>query len=80
MMHTGCISLSGAQEDPALPDSTPTWKSPTPNVVRGHILFAFGVALALALAWHLQDTLTLVYVSALFAVVLSPVVNRIMRL
>ena len=34
--------------------------------------------LALALAWRLRDVLTLIYVSALFAVVLMPVVNRIM--
>jgi predicted PurR-regulated permease PerM len=34
--------------------------------------------IALALAWRLRDVLTLIYVSALFAVVLMPVVNRIM--
>ncbi len=34
--------------------------------------------LALALAWRLRDVLTLIYVSALFAVVLMPIVNRIM--
>jgi len=34
---------------------------------------------ALALAWVLRDVLLLVYVSALFAVVLMPVVNGIMR-
>jgi predicted PurR-regulated permease PerM len=37
------------------------------------------VALALALAWELRDVLLLVYVSALFAVVLMPVVNGIVR-
>lgn len=46
---------------------------------RGNILFAFGVALALALAWELRDVLLLVYVSALFAVVLMPAVNGIVR-
>ena len=46
---------------------------------RGNILFAFSVALALALAWELRDVLLLVYVSALFAVVLMPVVNGIVR-
>jgi predicted PurR-regulated permease PerM len=45
--------------------------------VRSHILFAFGVAVALALAWKLRDVLMLIYVSALFAVVLMPVVNSI---
>jgi predicted PurR-regulated permease PerM len=34
--------------------------------------------LALALAWRLRDVLTLIYVSALFAVVLMPVVRSIM--
>ena len=48
--------------------------------VRGHILFAFGVALLLALAWRLRSVLELVYVSALFAVVLMPVVQNIMQL
>ena len=50
------------------------------NVVRGHILFAFGVALALALAWKLRGVLEIVYVSALFAVVLMPVLQQIMSL
>ncbi len=49
----------------------------TPSDIRGHILFAVAVLLALALAWRLRDVLTLIYVSALFAVVLMPVVNRI---
>jgi len=48
------------------------------NDIRGHILFAVAVLIALALAWRLRNVLTLIYVSALFAVVLMPVVNRIM--
>ncbi|MGA8938560.1 MAG: AI-2E family transporter, partial [Acidobacteriaceae bacterium] len=48
------------------------------STVRGYILFAFAIALALALAWHLRLILELVYVSALFAVVLSPIVEKIM--
>jgi predicted PurR-regulated permease PerM len=48
--------------------------------VRGYILFAFAVALGLALAWRLRAVLELVYVSALFAVVLMPMVQRIMLL
>ncbi|QMV19517.1 AI-2E family transporter [Granulicella sp. 5B5] len=48
--------------------------------VRGHILFAFAVALGLMLAWRLRSVLELVYVSALFAVVLMPIVQRIMLL
>jgi predicted PurR-regulated permease PerM len=46
--------------------------------VRSHILFTICVLLALALAWELRKVLLLVYVSALFAVVLTPVVNGIM--
>ncbi len=48
--------------------------------MRGHILFAVGVLLLLVLAWRLRSVLELVYVSALFAVVLMPVVQRIMKL
>lgn len=48
------------------------------SVVRGHILFAIGVLLLLALAFTLRKELLILYVSALFAVVLMPVVKRIM--
>jgi predicted PurR-regulated permease PerM len=48
--------------------------------VRGNILFAFAVAVALYTAWHLIDVLEIIYVSALFAVVLMPVMRSIMRL
>jgi predicted PurR-regulated permease PerM len=57
------------------PTSTPT--DQTRSDIRGHILFAIAVLLALALAWRLRDVLVLIYVSALFAVVLMPVVNNI---
>lgn len=42
--------------------------------IRRNILFAFGVALVLYLAWLLRHVLLLLYVSALFAVVLQPLV------
>lgn len=45
--------------------------------LRGDILFGFGVAIALALAWLLRDVLGLLYVSAMAAVVLTPVVRAI---
>jgi predicted PurR-regulated permease PerM len=48
--------------------------------VRGNILFFFAVILGLLLAWRLRAVLELVYVSALFAVVLMPVVQRVMNL
>jgi predicted PurR-regulated permease PerM len=54
------------------------WQDKTRHV-RGLILFAFAVGLGLALAWRLRSVLELVYVSALFAVVLMPMVQHIMR-
>lgn len=45
--------------------------------VRSHILFAFAIGLALYLAWLLRHVLLLLYVSALFAVVLNPLVCTI---
>lgn len=51
-----------------------------PQSPRTNILFAFGVALALYTAWHVLDVLVLIYVSALFAVVLMPVMRGIMKL
>ena len=48
--------------------------------MRGHILFFFAVLLGLALAWKLRSVLELVYVSALFAVVLMPVVQHVQDL
>jgi len=42
---------------------------------RGPIVFAFGLALALYVAWIIRDALVLLYVSALLAVVISPAVR-----
>jgi predicted PurR-regulated permease PerM len=47
---------------------------------RDDIIFTFGLALAAYLAWFLRDVLMLLYVGALFAVVLMPVIRGIMRL
>ncbi len=47
---------------------------------RSTVLFAFGVAIALYLSWLLHDVLLVIYVSALFAVVLMPLVRVIMKL
>jgi predicted PurR-regulated permease PerM len=46
----------------------------------GDILFAFGVLVALYTAWHVRSELVLIYVSALFAVVLMPVLRVITKL
>jgi predicted PurR-regulated permease PerM len=48
-----------------------------PHSLRGEIIFAFALALACYLAWLVRDILVLLYVSALFAVVISPVVRSI---
>jgi predicted PurR-regulated permease PerM len=47
---------------------------------RGDIVFVFALALACYLAWLVRQELVLLYVSALFAVVLSPVVRFTARL
>ena len=44
---------------------------------RGNIVFAFAIALVLATAYLMREILMLLYVSALFAVVLSPVIRGI---
>ena len=48
--------------------------------LRSDIVFAFGLALACAFAWLVRDVLMLLYVSALFAAVLTPVVKATGRL
>ena len=58
---------------------SPTYPTPTRNV-RGHILFAFAIAIALYLAWLLRDLLVLLYVSALAAIVLMPVVRGVQQI
>jgi predicted PurR-regulated permease PerM len=50
------------------------------RAIRGHILFTFAVMLGLYTAWHVRDVLEIIYVSALFAVVLMPVMRGIMKL
>lgn len=50
------------------------------RAVRSHILFFIAVVLGLALAWRLRTVLELVYVSALFAVVLMPAVQQVMKI
>jgi predicted PurR-regulated permease PerM len=47
---------------------------------RSDILFAFAVAILLLIAWYVRGVLTIIYVSALFAVVLGPVIESIRRI
>ena len=55
---------------------TPAQASRTRST-RGNIIFAFAVLLALLLAYLLRDILLLLYVSALFAVVLTPLIRYV---
>jgi predicted PurR-regulated permease PerM len=45
--------------------------------LRSDIVFGFGLALACYVAWLVRDVLFLLYVSALFAVVLTPLVQAV---
>lgn len=56
-----------------------TETSRAPRNLRGDIVFALALLLACALAWLVRDVLVLLYVSALFAVVLTPVVQSTAR-
>jgi len=50
------------------------------RAVRRHILFVFAVIIAIGVAWKLLHVIEIVYVSALFAVVLMPIVQTISRI
>ncbi|MDT8069578.1 MAG: AI-2E family transporter [Terriglobia bacterium] len=47
---------------------------------RSDILFAFFIAILLALAWYVRDVLLLIYVSILFAVVIGPAIVLVQKL
>ena len=47
---------------------------------RSDILFTFTVLLLIYVAWRVIDVLLLIYISALFAVVLAPAINLVRRL
>jgi predicted PurR-regulated permease PerM len=47
---------------------------------RSNIIFAFFVAVVLYAAWQVRSALLLIYVSALFAVILSPIIRHIQRI
>jgi predicted PurR-regulated permease PerM len=54
--------------------------STKPMDPRTVVLFAFGVAIGLYFAYLLRDVLVVIYVSAMFAVVLMPLVRGVMKL
>ena len=49
--------------------------SDSPRTFRRDIVFAFALALACYLAWLIRDVLVMLYASALFAVILTPLVR-----
>jgi predicted PurR-regulated permease PerM len=53
---------------------------PSSATTRGNIVFFFLILIALGLVWKLEKELQILYVSALFAVVLMPIVNWICKL
>lgn len=63
----------------ALHDASPGKAGP-PGSRHREIVFTICLLIALALAWFLRSEIELIYVSALFAVVLNPLVRGIMRL
>lgn len=79
MRITTATYFSNLQEhalSTSTPDLTPQ-EERSRTSVRGHILFTFAILLLLALAWELSKELEIIYVSALFAVVLTPIVINI---
>lgn len=53
---------------------------PRSRPLRRDIIFTIALLLGLAVAWTIRDVLLLIYVSALFAVVLSPAIELIRRI
>jgi len=72
--------MNGYHEAAASAGGSPEQAINRQKSARSNILFAFGIALALYTAWHVRHELVLIYVSALFAVVLMPVVRFITNL
>ena len=68
--------FSQVAEDPRPMTSSST----NPRNFRNDIVFAFALALVCYLAWFVRDVLMLLYVSALFAVVLTPLVRSTSRI
>jgi predicted PurR-regulated permease PerM len=64
----------------ASPEGVPSVQEVRSRSVRGYIVFAFAVGLVLLTAYLMREILLLLYVSALFAVVFTPLIRGIMRL
>jgi predicted PurR-regulated permease PerM len=58
----------------------PTERKRPARTLRSDILFTFALGIGLAIAYQLREELALLYVSALFAVVLMPVIRGVQRI
>jgi predicted PurR-regulated permease PerM len=58
----------------------PEERKPRSRSLRSDIVFTFALGIGLAIAWQLREELALLYVSALFAVVLTPVLRGVQRI
>jgi predicted PurR-regulated permease PerM len=65
---------------PSSPPPTLTPQEEQRRTVRGYILFFFAMVILLGVLWVLRNVLEIVYVSALFAVVLMPIVQQIRKM
>jgi len=63
-----------------MPNADSTQQERSAAAIRGYILFFFLIILALAVAWRVRSVLEVIYVSSLFAVILTPAVTRITNL
>ena len=60
--------------------SHPVALRPRVRTLRSDIVFTYALGIGLAIAWQLREELALLYVSALFAVVLMPVIRGVQRI
>jgi predicted PurR-regulated permease PerM len=72
--------MRSLKNPPALDAGSANQFTCTPRTLRGDIVFAFALVLACAVAWLVREVLMVMYVSALFAAVLTPVVRSTGRL
>lgn len=73
-------SAAKAAQEQAQRQPLPPQEIHRSRVAQGNIIFFFAVLILLGCAWKMRSVLEIVYVSALFAVVLMPLVKIVQRL
>ncbi len=58
----------------------PEMRKPRSRTLRTDIVFTFALGIGLAIAWQLRHEIALLYISALFAVVLMPVLRGVQKI